>query len=196
MTARRVRELLPAWSRTLLGALRSGECRQDLRYELRRRRRGEPPLPAGPVRRVLMICFGNICRSPFAALDLAQRHPGIEVRSAGLSARDGKPAEPGALRVARRFGLELRDHAAHRLEARDVEWADLILGMQGRHRADVSRRWPQRADRVLLLGDFLPDEPYAIEDPWGRDDACFESVFERIVAANRRLSELIGGADA
>jgi protein-tyrosine phosphatase len=171
--------------------VRSAEVREDLRYEFRRRRGGEPSLPKGPIRRVLVICHGNICRSPFAGVDLATRNTHVEVRSAGLAAGTGKPAEPGACRTARKFGIELADHASQPLRDEDVEWADLILAMQGRHPAAIQRRWPQGAQKVRLLGDFLDASPFAIEDPWGQDDPIFGTVFSRIVQANERLSELL-----
>jgi protein-tyrosine-phosphatase len=186
-----VRSVAPSWLRTLVRAVRSPEVRSDLHHEFRRRRGSEPLLPAGPIRRVVVICHGNICRSPFAGVDLAIRNADIEVRSAGLAAGTGNPAEPGASRTAREFGVELAGHVSQPLTDRDVEWADLILAMQGRHPAAICRCWPQATHKVRLLGDFLPRRPYAIEDPWGEEDAVFQSVFLRIVQANERVSELL-----
>lgn len=191
MTVARLTSWLPSWARTTLRVLYSSDGRHDWRHERRRRRSGEPPLPPGPIRTVMVICYGNICRSPFAGAELAVRCPGLEIRSAGLEARDGKPPEPPALRVAREMGLDLVAHAAHRLDAEDIEWADLIIAMQGRHVACIQQRWPGGEAGVRLLGDFLPGPPHAIEDPWGREDDVFRSVFDRIVRANERLAELL-----
>lgn len=182
---------LPAWVRTTVRAARSTAERQDLIHEFGRRRGGEPSLPSGPIRRVMVICHGNICRSPFAEADLALRSPLLEVRSAGLEAADGDPAEPGARRVAQQLGLDLSDHASRRFVAGDIQWADLIIAMQGRHSALIARRWPGGARHVRLLGDYLPTPPHAIEDPWGLEDSVFHSVFTRIQRANERLSELL-----
>jgi protein-tyrosine phosphatase len=113
------------------------------------------------------------------------------VRTAGLAAGIGNPAEPGACRVAMEFGVELADHASHPLTDEYVEWADLILAMQGRHSAAIRRRWPSAAHKVRLLGDFLESSPHAIEDPWGQEDAVFHSVFSRIVRANESLTKLL-----
>ncbi len=176
---------------SIVRAARSIRIRDDLRHEFRRRRRGEPSLPGGPIRSVVVICHGNICRSPFAGLDLAARNAHLEVRTAGLAAGSGSPPEPGALRVARKIGLELDGHRSKPLTDEDVEWADLILGMQGRHSVEIRRRWPQSVHKVRLLGDFLPRRPYAIEDPWGEEDAVFYTVFTRIIQANGRISELL-----
>lgn len=179
------------WLRVVARVLRSTNDRQDLVSELRRRRRGEPELPRGPIEKVMVICQGNICRSPFAERQLATRCPQLQVRSAGLKAREGDPAQPGALRIGPEFGIDLANHAAHRLDEADVEWADLIIGMQGWHEAWIRQRWPAGRTKVRLLGDFLPSAPHAVDDPWGGTDELFRVIFEKISRANERLSELL-----
>jgi protein-tyrosine phosphatase len=139
----------------------------------------------------MVICHGNICRSPFAGAELAMRNGSLQVRSAGLEAGKGKPAEPFARRTARELGVDLTDHKAHRFDAEDIAWADLIVAMQGRHVASIRRRWPGAEKSVRLLGDFLPSKPHAIEDPWGQEAVVFSKVFQKIVQANERLSELL-----
>jgi protein-tyrosine phosphatase len=175
--------------RQVARVLRHRVLREDFMYEWARRRRGHVDLPPGEIRRIVVICHGNICRSPFAGQLLARKREDLEVRGAGLAAREGKPAEPGAREAARRFGLDLEEHAAHRLDAGDVSWGDLILGMQGRHAREFARRWPEAAPKFLLLGDFLPAPPFAIEDPWGKSDTVFDATFHRIALAVDSLSE-------
>lgn len=172
----------------------SPQARADALHEWRRRRSGEPGLEPGSVQRVLVICHGNICRSPFAARLLASRAPRLEVRSAGLEAIEGRPVEAAALRIAPAFGVDLAGHAAHRVAASDVDWSDLILGMEGHHRAAVRRAWPAGARKTHLLGDFLEAPPYRIDDPWGRSDDAFRATFERIERAVERLASRIAGA--
>jgi protein-tyrosine phosphatase len=185
----------PSWLRIVARALRSSNDRHDLVFEFRRRRRGEPLLPAGPIRRVMVICQGNICRSPFAGRQLAAGCPQLEVRSAGLKAREGDPAQPGALKIGSEFGVDLTDHAAHRLSQEDIDWADLIIGMQGWHQASVRQRWPAGNAKVRLLGDFLPSAPHAVDDPWGGTDEFFRAFFEKISRANERLSALLNARE-
>jgi protein-tyrosine phosphatase len=182
---------VPEWAKVPIRLVRSAAERQDFAHEMRRRREGEPPLPEGEVRRVVVICHGNICRSPFAGLDLARRLKGVEVRTAGLHTSDGRPAEPNAREVAAEMGVPVDEHASRRFDEGDVEWADLIVAMQGRHIAVLAERWPGCERRARLLGDYLPDAPHAILDPWGQDKPVFEAVFRKIVAGNARLAELI-----
>jgi len=166
-----------------LREMRSPPGRQNLAYELRRLLRGRPVLPPEPVGRVLVVCHGNICRSPFAAALLSERAPWLEVRGAGLATDGGAPAEPGALRAARRFGVDLGTHRSRPIDGDALAWADLVLGMEGRHVAAVRALRPEAAGRAFILGEFAGRPPFLIPDPWGRPDAVFERTFRRIDAA-------------
>jgi len=187
--------LAPPWLRRVGRILLIFEDRQNLIHEWKRSRAGPPGLDA-PVRRLLVICYGNICRSPFAAGLLARRLPSLEVRSAGLEARDGKPAEPGASRLALRHGIDLRAHAAHHMRADDVVWADLIIAMEGYQSARVRRRWPESAAKIHLLGDFFYRAPFLIADPYGHDDETFAKTFDRIAQGVEELARIVEAGEA
>lgn len=184
-----MRSMVPRWLRSLARLARSEAARDDALHELRRRVRGEPQLPAGVSRRLLVLCHGNICRSPFAAALLATRLPAREVRSAGLKAGHGNPADPTAAVCASRLGVSLAAHRSQRVDAELLAWADLILVMQGCHAAAIRREWPQFASRVRLLGDFLPDPPHLLPDPWGEPEPVFDRVFARTVTAVDQLAQ-------
>jgi protein-tyrosine phosphatase len=184
---------IPAWVRGAGRIALSPRARSDALHEWRRRSRGEPALEPGAVARVLVICHGNICRSPFAGRLLAARSPHLDVRSAGLEAVEGRPAEDAARRIALAFGVDLAGHAAHRMNAGDAAWADLILGMEGHHVAGVLRAWPGGRGKTFLLGDFLAEPPFRIDDPWGREDAFFRTTFARIDEAVARLAARLPG---
>jgi protein-tyrosine phosphatase len=179
---------IPAWVRRAGAVVLSRERREDALHEWRRRRRGEPALPPAPIHKVVVICQGNICRSPFAESLLAALRPELAVRSAGLDARDGDPAQPAALAAARALGVDLSSHRARRLGAQDLAWADLVLAMEGHHAGRVARAWPEARSRVRLLGDYLPAPPHRIADPYGHSDAVFAATFARIAQALARLA--------
>jgi protein-tyrosine phosphatase len=179
---------IPDWVRRVGSVVASPAERENALHEWRRRRRGEPDLPPAPLRNILVLCMGNICRSPFAEGMLASRHPELALRSAGLRAGAGDPADPAALRAAARFGVDLASHKARHLAAEDVGWADLILAMEGQHLARLVRSWPQGRPKAYLLGDFLSVPPFAICDPWGQSDGVFDRTFQRIEAAVAQVS--------
>jgi protein-tyrosine phosphatase len=113
------------------------------------------------------------------------------VSSAGLHAADGHLADPVAVCVASEYGVDLGSHRTRPVERDEASRADLILGFQGRHAADLTRRWPDLRARTNLLGDFLPAPPYAIEDPWGQGGEVFRNVYARIKAAVACLKVLL-----
>jgi protein-tyrosine phosphatase len=172
----------------------SATARQDARHEFLRRLRGEPSLPDGSLQHLLVLCHGNICRSPFAAALLAARLPMLDVRSAGLEADDGNPADPVALKCAERHGVSMAGHRSMRVSADLLAWSHLILVMQGSHVATIERRWPQVRNRVRLLGDFLAAPPYLLLDPWGQREDVFDEVFGRLSSAVESLAVRIEAA--
>ena len=165
---------------------RTQNGRKNLRYEVRRILSGSPRLPKS-VSNVLVICHGNICRSPFAEALLGSMMPSLSVKSAGLAATGGDPAQPGALRVAQEFGLDLSDHRSTPLKRSDLEWADLILGMEGRHVMAVTQLLGGPVSNVVTVGDFLEHSPHLIPDPWGQSDDYFRRVFAQITAGTKKL---------
>ena len=140
---------------------------------------------------MLVLCHGNICRSPFAAALLEARVPDLEVRSAGLQAGQGNPADPVAVKCAGRMGVSLTGHRSLHVSLDALAWADLILVMQGSHAAAIERDFPQFRSRVRLLGDYLPGPPYLLPDPWGHEEQVFDRVFARVERAVESLAEQI-----
>ena len=120
---------------------RSAPARADARNELRRRVRGEPRLPEGPLHRLLVLCHGNICRSPFAAVLLATRDSDPRGAIGRARSRRREPGGPdrrevrGAHRACRS-----PQHRSLRVDAELLAWADLILVMQGAHAAAIRAR--------------------------------------------------------
>jgi protein-tyrosine-phosphatase len=125
-------------------------------------------------KRVVLVCTGNICRSPLAEalLRAALKERGVgdvDVSSAGTGAWDGAPASEGAYLVGLERGLDLSGHRARLLTREVVEQADLILTMARHHRARVQELGGE--GRVHVLGEYAgrsPDEG-EVSDPFGGD---------------------------
>jgi protein-tyrosine phosphatase len=185
---RRVRTLL---RRIVLPLVRASE-RERVLHDWRRRRAGEPALPTR-VRNVAFVCRGNLCRSPFAAALLAGACPELLVTSFGLDAGGGHPAEQVAQSHARAYGVDLGAHRTRRLDSDAVRGADLLLVMEAWQATAIARRWPAARDRVRLLGDFLKEPPFEIEDPWGQPEPVWFRSYRRIDASIARLIERLEG---
>lgn len=155
-------------------------------------------------KRILLVCTGNICRSPLAAAllerALAERSiTGISVSSAGTGAWDGAPVSEGAYLVALERGLDLSSHRARLLTRELVEGADLILTMARHHRARVDELGGE--GRVFVLGEYAGREGDGAEvsDPFGGDldvyrDTCSELEALLQAAVERIGKELASGS--
>ncbi len=150
---------------------------------------------------VLLVCTGNICRSPLAEALLVRtlKERGIErvtVTSAGTGAWDGAPVSEGAYLVGLERGLDLSGHRARLLTRELVDQADLILTMARHHRARVDELGGE--GRVFVLGEYAGRDGEAAEvsDPFGGDlevyrDTCAE--LEALVAATAERLATEGG---
>lgn len=114
--------------------------------------------------RILVVCAGNICRSPLAEellrRALSARGVDAEVTSAGLWAEPGLPASEGLGAPARLRGVDLSRHRARQLEASHLSDADLVLVMTAAQQAQIDRLEPLVSARVLLLGEADIADPY------------------------------------
>lgn len=112
--------------------------------------------------RILMVCTGNICRSPQAEQVLrariAQRHPELEsavvVESAGTQALVGSPMPREAAALSIHHGGDPEGHSARQLTPEHVRSADLVLAMAAEHRSAAVRLLPRASQNAFTLTEF------------------------------------------
>ena len=112
------------------------------------------------VSHILLVCTGNICRSPMAEgflRQLLQERGASTVRlsSAGVYSWDDSPATAEAVRALEERGIDISSHVARRLTRALVEEADLVLAMASDHRDAVQRMVPAAADRTFTIKEFV-----------------------------------------
>jgi len=134
--------------------------------------------------RVLMVCTGNICRSPLAEGILSHllrdAEPPILVESAGVAAPEGTPASQHAVSVAAGHGIDVSRHRSRQLTRSLLGSQDLVLTMEEHHRRHVAAMAPSLGDRVHGLTDFVSEGPRGIADPLGCDRLIYEETFDRL----------------
>jgi sugar transferase (PEP-CTERM/EpsH1 system associated) len=201
---------IAALRRHLRGTLRVAPRARRLYWRLQIRRlfgktAAPPDAAAGSL---LFVCHGNIIRSPMAAALMRRRlgergAGGVEVRSAGLHAVPGRPADGRAEMAAAEFGVSLRGHRARPLSSALVRRADLIFAMDTLNQAELLARHPEAADKVFLLGAEAPDRrgrPIEIADPFAGAVAdirrCYRLLDGCVARRAERIAARAGGGEA
>jgi len=133
---------------------------------------------------VLVVCVGNICRSPTGERLLKRALPEKRIASAGLSALKGYPADQTASEVTARHGLSLEGHHAQQLTASMCRDFDLILVMEKRHIEQVNRIDPAARGKTMLLGHWLNQQEIA--DPYRKSREAFEEVYGLLENATQK----------
>ncbi|MCL6710960.1 low molecular weight phosphotyrosine protein phosphatase [Pseudomonas sp. R2.Fl] len=138
---------------------------------------------------VLIVCVGNICRSPMAeaVLHAHGRGSGLRVRSAGLAARVGDGLHPIAAELLAENGLELDRHVARQIDLRMLVEADLILAMEQRQLRALEAIAPPLRNRMHLLGRW--NGRREIRDPCGKQRDAFVHAFDLIGESARAWCE-------
>ena len=136
-------------------------------------------------KQVLVVCLGNICRSPTAEFLLRERlqQSGalpveVQVASAGLTAMVGQPMEATAAKVLRQHGVDGSSHRARQLTPTMLRDSDVVLVMEKSHVAAVREMAPEFGGKVFLLGKWQANA--SIHDPYGQQPEAFDRAYQLI----------------
>lgn len=140
---------------------------------------------------ILVVCTGNICRSPLAERLLRKKMPGKKIDSAGVGALIDNPADSSAILVAEKNGLSLDEHKGRQFKSSLARNYDLILVMEKEHIEQVSSLAPEARGKTMLLGHWIDKKE--IPDPYRKSDEAFDSVYKLIDRACQTWAEKLIG---
>ena len=129
--------------------------------------------------RILFVCSGNICRSPFAealARDMDGRSD-VEYASAGTIALSGNPAAATGIAVATDLGVDMTSHRATHLTAEVLADSDLVYAMEEEHVTSVLALDPG------ALVELLSPQGAPLPDPYGGDHLDYAASYSLIADA-------------
>lgn len=146
---------------------------------------------------ILMVCLGNICRSPMAEGIFADkiRRRGLPwtVDSAGTeSFHVGEPPHPLSIQVAARHGIDVSGQRARRFTRADLDRFDKIYALAPDVYDDIARIAGRSADLSgvdLLMNEVYPGRDLAVPDPWYGPEPGYEEAFQLIDTACEKIVE-------
>ena len=124
---------------------------------------------------ILVVCTGNICRSPIGERILKQLLPTMQVDSAGTAALIDHNADNSAIKIAKKHGISLEGHKGKQFTAKLARNYDLILAMEKIHINQIEKKAPEARGKTMLFGHWLENRD--IPDPYRKSDEAFASVF-------------------
>jgi len=140
---------------------------------------------------ILVVCMGNICRSPTAERILQKKLPNHRISSAGINALAGKDADFQAIKTALKHGVIVAGHTARQLTPQMCDEADLILVMEPAHIDMVADIQPSARSKAFLLAQWLSKKN--IPDPFKQSSEMFEAVFLQIEQAADTWADKLSG---
>jgi protein-tyrosine phosphatase len=129
------------------------------------------------VKNLLVVCIGNVCRSPMAEGMLATQLPGWRVHSAGLGALIGSPADEIAVKLLHERGLDISGHRATQITRKMCLDADMVLVMSREQRRQIESLYPEICGRVFRLGEHADRD---IPDPYRHPEPVFRHALKLI----------------
>ena len=140
--------------------------------------------------RLLVMCYGNIYRSPFVASRLATRltsQSGFEIRSAGFHHVTDRPSPQEYVRLVSGYQVDLEPHRSRLVAPADLEWAEAIVIMDRYNWERVRASGTQIHGKIIWLGAFGAAGSVEIEDPYALATSRVQTIVEQMQVATDGL---------
>jgi protein-tyrosine phosphatase len=146
----------------------------------------------GRPRTLLVVCAGNVCRSPYLEAVLKRDLPGVHIASAGFIGFD-RPIPGHALAVSAKRGIDLSSFRSNTLLPHRARTAEMVVVMEEKQARYLAAYAGVQRGRIIIAGDLDPmtSPTRSIEDPWNKSIEAFESTFNRLDRCGATLTQLL-----
>ncbi|MGF1708386.1 low molecular weight protein-tyrosine-phosphatase [Enterovibrio baiacu] len=131
--------------------------------------------------KIVVVCIGNICRSPYGEAVLQRMLPEKHISSAGImvdrSGLSEKPANDTAIKIAGERSIDLTHHKAKQLTKDICLTSDLLLVMEPKHIGLLTDICPEAHGKTMLLSQWV-DNINSIDDPHKKSEEMFRHVYD------------------
>jgi protein-tyrosine-phosphatase len=141
-----------------------------------------PQWQSGQIQRVLVLCYGNICRSPLVGSMLSSALPHLEVRSTGMHSHIGRPPPTDWRQTVQdTLKIDLSEHRSQLACELDFAWAQLIIAMDAKNWHAIAAQFPAHLSRTTLLPVMAaPCGSVEVPDPYARSTAEMRTIAQQI----------------
>ncbi|MHB1286627.1 MAG: arsenate reductase/protein-tyrosine-phosphatase family protein [Leptospirales bacterium] len=133
-------------------------------------------------RKLLFVCHGNICRSPFSEKMLANLLPGneFEVNSCGFFREPSRKSPEEIRKIARGYGVDLEGHRSKTINDSLCHWADVIVVMDAHNWQQMDRFNRHLLEKTVWLGAWSRENVLEIPDPFGLSSGRMSEILQQI----------------
>ena len=147
--------------------------------------------------KILMVCLGNICRSPLAEgiLSLKGKHLNLEVDSAGTAAYHiGKQPDIRSIEIANKYTIDLNQQRARQFSRADFDKFDIIYAMDTNnyaHLISLASTETERNKIRMILNEINPKAYQSVPDPYYGGENGFQDVYNMLDKACDKIIQNI-----
>ena len=139
-----------------------------------------------PVKNILVLCYGNIYRSPFVEYYLQMKLTGddiYQVQSAGFHQKTGRKSETDFVRMVKEYGVDLTHHRSKIVDRELLSWADFIVIMDGKNYKLSLQIDRGIENKLIWLGSLCKGTPVEIADPYGKNQIEQRLIVDQMAKA-------------
>ena len=143
---------------------------------------------------ILVMCYGNIYRSPFVSYylqSLLSDELPFKVQSAGFHEKEGRLSEPEHVQYCKKWNIDLSTHRSRKVTEDLFDWADIIIIMDGHNYNMAKIMAPSISAKLIWLGGLSNRTPNEISDPYGLANKEQAIIVNQLADATLELSKTL-----